>query len=301
VRDGWLVDVHAIIPLRSRPFPWRARMFLDELPETVLEVPEAIRIEPALPSATEHFGATDAAATSLPSRTFDAVILAAPVWFLAPSRPLTSFLASDGASHLRGVRVVCLLTCRNMWQNAALTLTRRLASLGAGPTACVCVTDRTQGFISFVNTPLWLLTGKRRRALLPSIGLTEAGVATAVTRVKSFLSAAPLHPSPLHPSFVGLSDIDGWFWPERVGAVLWKGFATLLSAAGRKHPVLRRALLFPCAFAMIAAILCLVPPLRILGRPLLRFASVLSPRTRARIAEIRATGRTAPLTTEIPT
>src|SRR5690606_2301793 len=109
-RDDVQLDFLAVQPTTPYPFPWPFLTFFSILPEPALTRPE-----PLLPWQGDA------------NKRYDLVILAYQVWFLSPSRPITSFLASPEAARLlRGTPVVTLIGCRNMWLMAQEKLKARL-------------------------------------------------------------------------------------------------------------------------------------------------------------------------------
>src|SRR5690606_12144234 len=82
-RDDVQLDFIAVQPSTPYPFPWPFLPFFSIFPETVL-----MRPEPLLPLQVDA------------NKRYDLVILAYQVWFLSPSRPITSFLASPEAARL---------------------------------------------------------------------------------------------------------------------------------------------------------------------------------------------------------
>src|SRR5690606_630790 len=72
-RDDVQVDFLSVQPAKPYPFPWPFLTFFSIFPETVL-----MRPEPLQPLQVD------------PGKRYDLVILAYQVWFLSPSRPITS-------------------------------------------------------------------------------------------------------------------------------------------------------------------------------------------------------------------
>lgn len=284
-QHGWETRIHRVLASTQRPFPWTFRSFLGELAPTVLEVPECFSIEPQFP-----FRYDDADSEKGP------VVLAMPVWFLGLPRPVSSFLKSDQARWLRGRRVICLLTCRNMWQNAALVAVERLEALGARSVECVAITDRSKDAVSLISTPLWLLTGRRKRKLLPEVGVDPASLRNAVAVViqKLEVKTTAVYANNVHNG--GSDEVDWlksvqnrmepplhrWFFTEWLGARLWRCLARLVLPFQDRRRAVQNLGLMICAGAMIAAILTIVPPLRLAALPLFRASVWLSCAARRR-------------------
>ena len=120
-RSDIQVDFLAIEPAQPYPFPWPFLSFFRIFPETVL-----MRPQPLKPLAVD------------PAKRYDLVILAYQVWFLTPSLPIISFLASpEAAQLLRDTPVVTVIGCRNMWLMAQEKLKTRLTPKKAKPLSSV--------------------------------------------------------------------------------------------------------------------------------------------------------------------
>ena len=70
------VDMRAIVPKRSYPFPWPFYEFFDEFPESVHL--DGCEIEELKGLADEY----------------DLIVLGYTVWYMAPSIPMTAFMKS---------------------------------------------------------------------------------------------------------------------------------------------------------------------------------------------------------------
>lgn len=171
--DGVEVVHHRIEPVEDYPFPWPFMAFLDAFPESIHLDPPAVR-----PAAFD------------PDSHFDLIILSWQVWFLAPSLPVTGFLHSPDARVLRGRRVI---SCRNMWTVAYLTLRQELDRLGAKLVDNVVLTDDAPLWATFITTPWWLLTGNRDPfpGRLPRAGVNETDIARAARFGHALVEALP--------------------------------------------------------------------------------------------------------------
>ena len=94
------IDIVEIMPRVNFPFPWKAADFFDCMPESVLQIPEAI--EPI----------------SFSDKKYDLIVLGYQPWFLSPSIPFNSFLHSTDAKFLQGKNILTVIGSRNMWLNA---------------------------------------------------------------------------------------------------------------------------------------------------------------------------------------
>jgi hypothetical protein len=229
------------------------------------------------------------------------IVLCTPVWFLTLPRPVASFLQGDRAGIFRGRRVICLFTCRNMWQNAALAAVSRLEALGAASVACVAITDRTKSMVSLVNTPAWLLTGRRKPSFLPEVGVDPLSMQRAVATVARMLdgdSSSSRAELPLDMrldndanAVIRLSHhleppLHSWFFSEWAGAHIWRRLSQISRALMSLQWVPGFVPLLFSAVGMIVAILVLVPPFRLAGAPLFSTACRLFPPVRRRAARL---------------
>jgi hypothetical protein len=157
--DGVSVDYFRIMPDLDFPFPWPSDVFFDAMPESVKELPVSLDM-----SGFPH------------NKHYDLVILAAQVWFLSPSIPISSFLQSEEVKvFFQGKRVLTLFGVRNMWVVARDSVKRRLLKMGAEPVGNIVLTDKSGNMISVITIIRWLIHGKKD----PTTRLPEAGVAAA--------------------------------------------------------------------------------------------------------------------------
>lgn len=160
LRESAELDIHIepIRPSHPHPFPWSILRFFDTFPETALMVPEAL--EPGTLAGDEPF---------------DLVILPYQVWFLAPSRPVSSWLQQPEIQRLlAGKPVVTVVACRNMWLMAHDKLKALLAQAGARLLDHVALIDRGPMAATFVTTPMWMFTGRRNGWFgLPAAGVSD--------------------------------------------------------------------------------------------------------------------------------
>jgi len=142
---GHTVHVEEIQPVEKYPFPWNAYQFFNAFPETFNQTPLALR--------------------SLSERAFesyDLVILGYQPWFLTPSRPISSFLQSNGAKQiLKNKPVITILGCRNMWLGAQEKVKRRLLEAQANLIGHIALVDRSGNITSLITILRWMLTGKK--------------------------------------------------------------------------------------------------------------------------------------------
>ncbi|WP_312713173.1 dialkylrecorsinol condensing enzyme [Stutzerimonas nitrititolerans] len=268
-RDDVQLDFLAVQPATPYPFPWPFLTFFSIFPETVL-----MRPEPLQPLQVD------------PDKRYDLVILAYQVWFLSPSRPITSFLATPEAARLlKDAPVVTLIGCRNMWLMAQEKLKARLDELGARLLDNIVLTDACGSAASFLATPLWMFTGRQQPfAWLPKAGISEAEIADAqrfgVAIGERLAQGGPIE----QPMLRGLGAVridEKLIASERVGTRSFKAWGTLLAALGPQHSLRRRAGLIVYIVFLLSLILTVVPVTALLKK-------LLSPLTRARIQREKA-------------
>lgn len=110
---------------------------------------------------------------SLPWKDYDLIVLAYQVWFLSPSLPVRGFLSSPSAAGLASRNVLTLVTCRNLWQSAALKVRDHLRCLEAVHVGQITICERSPLWASFVTTPRWMLTGKKDAfSIFPEAGIS---------------------------------------------------------------------------------------------------------------------------------
>lgn len=266
---GVRVDYLRLVPATPHPFPWPFLRFFDTFPETAL-----MRPEPLAPLAIDA------------NVRYDLIILAYQVWFLAPSRPVASFLASPEAARLfAGTPVVTLIGCRNMWLMAQEKVKARLAALGARLVDNVVLTDACGSAASFVATPLWMFTGRRQPyAWLPKAGIAERDIDQA-RRFGRVIAERLAQPGPVEApmlSALGAVRVDEkLIASERVGNRSFQLWGRLLIALGPPGSPRRRAGLIVYIVFLICLILTVVPVTALLKK-------LLAPLTRARVRREKA-------------
>ena len=159
--DGWRIRWVDVQPRVAFPFPWSIRQFFGVFPRVV--DPDAL-VELAEPPG--GFGAEQDEE--------EVVVLAYQVWYLSPSLPIRSLLATHPEA-FRNRRVISLIACRNMWYSAAIEVADLLRTAGARRVEVVAATDTRQQATSLMTTLRWLLTGNRE----PFLWFGRAGVGDA--------------------------------------------------------------------------------------------------------------------------
>ena len=269
-QPGIQVDFLPLKPSKPYPFPWPFLTFFSGLPETVLMRPEALE-----PLAVD------------PDKRYDLIILAYQVWFLSPSRPVTSFLASDEAALLfRDSPVVTLIGCRNMWLMAQEKVKARLAALGARLLDNIALTDACGTAASFLATPLWMFTGKRKAlSWVPEAGISEAEIAAAERFGRAMQARLTRDAEPLDaPMLRGLQAVrvdEKLIASERVGSRSFQIWGRLIAALSPQQSLRRRALVAFYVIFLVSLILTVVPLTAVLKR-------LLAPLSRKRIQREKA-------------
>lgn len=268
-RDDLQLDFLPVKPASPYPFPWPFLTFFSIFPETVLMRPEPLR-----PLQVD------------PGKRYDLVILAYQVWFLSPSRPITSFLASpEAAQLLKGTPVVTLIGCRNMWLMAQEKLKARLDALGARLVDNIVLTDECGSAASFLATPLWMFSGRQQPfSWIPKAGISDSEIADAQRFGIAIGDRLALNGPIEQPMLRGLGAVrvdEKLIASERVGTRSFKVWGTLLAALGPQHSLRRRAGLIIYIVFLLSLIITVVPLTALLKK-------LLSPLIQARIRREKA-------------
>lgn len=245
---GVQVDYLELQPERPFPFPWPFLGFFRIFPETVL-----MRPQPLQPLRVDA------------DKRYDLVILAYQVWFLSPSLPVTSFLASPEAARLlRDTPVVTLIGCRNMWLMAQEKVKARLAQLGARLVDNIALTDACGTAASFLATPLWMFTGRQKPySWVPRAGIEDGEIAAASRFGEAMALRLTSDATPItEPMLKGLGAVrvdEKLIGSEKVGNRSFQLWSRLLSALGPQQSARRGAgLVFYIVF-LICLIITVVP------------------------------------------
>lgn len=258
--QGVNVEEARIRPEPDFAFPWRFGEFFNTFPETVHLQPRPI------------------APLALQRQRYDVVVIAYTVWFLSPSQPVCAFLQSAQAhALLRDTPVITLIGCRNMWLMAQEKVKKLLAQAGAKLVGNVVKTDRSSTAASFITTPVWMLTGRRKAASwLPEAGIAETDIADAArfgAKTAQALNSGAVLDETLLQNMGAVRVNEKLIFSERFAHRSFWLWGKLLMAAGRRSPRLRRVLLSVYIVFLVAVILTVVPLTALLKRlltPLLR-------------------------------
>jgi hypothetical protein len=109
----------------------------------------------------------------------DITLICYPVWYLSPVPHLMLYLSKLPCEVVRNHPVVTISTCRNMWLMAQHILQQAIESRGGRIIAHAVLEDRGSLLASFVTTPYFFLTGRRKlkskalARILPEFGVAE--------------------------------------------------------------------------------------------------------------------------------
>lgn len=259
-----LVRDEVLRPVRPNPFPWPFLTFFDAFPETAHLKPAPL--QPLTLSGDEHF---------------DLVILPYQVWFLAPSQPITAFLQHPVAARLlNGKPVVTVIACRNMWLLAHEKLKALLAATGARLIDNVVLTDPGPTFATFITTPVWLLSGRKKGFWgMPDAGLTPqqiAGTRRFGLALRDALRQGAERGQ--EPLLAGLGAVEAnprLYVSEKAGTRSFFLWGKLIMAIGGPGSLARRPVVALYVLFLFALIVTVVPvslTLQALFRPLFRGA-----------------------------
>lgn len=256
------LHIETLRPKKPFPYPWGFFPFLDAFPESAHGVPP--ELEPLSLTGDEDF---------------DLVILPWQVWFLAPSQPITAFLKHPvGRRLLAGKPVVAMVACRNMWHTAYDKLRALLQDAGARLLDHIVLVDPGPTLATFITTPVWLLTGRRRGFWgMPDAGLNEAQIA-GVRRFgkalrESLLADREKNTAPLLAGLGAATADPTLYISEKAGTRSFFLWGKLLMAVGRPGAPQRVPLLALYAAFLIVMIITVVPTslvLQALLRPFMR-------------------------------
>lgn len=257
--SGVHIHMETLRPVKPFPFPWPVMSFMDAFPETA-----HLRPAPLAPF------------TLTGNEDFDLVILPYQVWFLAPSQPITAFLQHPAAARLlRGKPIVTVIACRNMWMMAHEKLKAMLAATGARLLDNVVLTDPGPTFATFITTPVWLLTGRKRGFWgLPDAGLT----ATQIDGARRFGLAlrdalgrdAERGSAPLLSGLGAVRAEPRLYFGEKIGTRSFYLWGRLIMALGGAPGNLRRKPLVLAYTLFLLALIVTVLPVSLALQALLR-------------------------------
>lgn len=262
------VDEIKINPLKPYVFPWKFINFFNTFPESVHLTPAPI--EPL----------------NFQQNKYDLVIIAYSVWFLSPSQPITAFMQdAQTAKILHNTPVITLIGCRNMWLMAQEKMKKMLVDVGAKLIGNVVKVDQSNDWASFVTTPMWMLTGKKRAVTwLPSAGISATEIADMYRfgeKLQQALQNNVVLDETLFQQMQAVHIDEKLMMSEKVGQRSFYVWGKLLIKSGQLSPYLRRVLLYFYIVFLIALILTVVPISALIKR-------LLRPLFKQKLAQQRA-------------
>jgi len=172
-------------------------------------------------------------------------------------------LQSEQAKILKNTPVITLIGCRNMWLMAQEKMKKMLTALDANLIGNVVKTDQSNAWASFITTPAWMFSGKKRYfSWLPSAGISDADMQD-MQRFGYRLVQILNENQPLDKSLfqnMGAVKIDEkLMMSEKVGHRSFYIWGKLLLKCGQISPVFRQATLYFYIVFLIILILTVVP------------------------------------------
>lgn len=145
------------------PFPWPKNEFFGVFPKTYRQEPQNIK-----PISEEIL-----------NKKYDLIIFGYTIWYLTPSLPTVSFLATPEAKQLLyKTPVITVIGCRNMWIMAQEKMKQRLKKLNANLVGNIVLADRHINHISVITISKWMFSGKKERYLgvFPKPGVSQKDI-----------------------------------------------------------------------------------------------------------------------------
>lgn len=249
-----------IEPEKKYPFPWNGRAFFDAMPETVLEVPIALK-------------PVDLA----PAEKFDLILLGWQPWFLSVNRPILSFMRSEqGRRLLKDTPVVTFLGCRNMWVSANEKMKRYLAEAGARHVGQIAMVNHSANLVSLITILAWMLRGIKENfmGIFPSGGIDASYYRSSPRMGEAIYKALKTADwEELQPQLLALGAMQikpKLILMEKTGSQRFIFFARWISAKGgegdpnRVSRVIFFSWFLPFMIVLLTPLITLLRPLQIL-------------------------------------
>ena len=246
--DSIQVDFLTIKPQVDFPFPWSFFKFFQVMPESVYMKPIALK----------H--------NDEPKESYDLIILSYQVWFLSPSLPISSFLQSKQAKILfDGTPVITVIGCRGMWLTAQEKIKSLIKGLNGKLIDNIVLTDDCGAGFSFLATPLWMLTGKKKPLTwVPKAGVSELDITQSQRFGFAIKERFELNEHKLtEPIMTGLQPVkinEKLIISEKVGHRSFKVWGKLLMLLGPQNS-LRRSLGLCFYFIFLLTLILTVVPI----------------------------------------
>lgn len=245
-----------IEPEEKFPFPWPFIDFFQVMPESVYLKPVPLKnID-----------------KKVVDKKYDLIILPYQVWFLSPSLPISSFLQSEEAKQIfNGTPVVTVIGCRGMWLTAQEKVKVLLGGLNANLVDNVALIDKCGAGFSFLATPLWMLTGKKKIvSWIPKAGISDNDICQSrrfghaiAQRLTTDSSSITL------PMLSGLNAVrinEKFILSESIGHRSFKIWGKLLSVIGPRDSMRRKIGLCGYFAFLLLLIVTVVPVTALLIR-----------------------------------
>ncbi len=267
------VDFLEIKPTKNYPFPWPFLTFFHIFPETVKMTPQPLEaIDPLILQQAHEY---------------DLIVLAYQVWFLSPSLPVSSFLQSkDAKTIFNNKPVVTVIGCRGMWLSAQEKIKKLLHDLNANLVDNVALTDECGAGFSFLATPLWMFTGRKKSySWVPKAGVSDSDIENSSrfgNAIKNRLQQTTDHIE--QPMLKGLSAVsinEKFIASERVGQHSFSIWSKIISGLGPMHSKRRSCGLLLYICFLLTLILTVVPVFAVIKK-------LISPITKKKIVKQKA-------------
>lgn len=231
--DSIKIDSLVLEPKVKFPFPWSFFKFFQVMPESVYMK----QIELNKTTLNDN--------TSITNEPYDLIILPYQVWFLSPSLPISSFLQSDQAKKLfNNTPVMTVIGCRGMWLTAQEKMKFLLKKLNANLVDNIVLTDECGAGFSFLATPLWMLTGKRKAlSWIPKAGVSEQDIVQAqrfgFALKKRLNDNSSKILTPMMTNLAAVKINEKLIFSEKIGHRSFKVWGKLLMLIGPQNSVKR--------------------------------------------------------------
>jgi hypothetical protein len=218
---------------------------------------------------------------------YDLIILSYQVWFLTPSLPISSFMQLPQTKKLfNNTPVVTVIGCRGMWLSAQEKMKKLLADANATLVDNVVLSDDCGAAFSFLATPLWMMTGKKKPlSWVPAAGVSENDITNARRFGVAINQRLACDESAItRPMLTGLNAVkinEKLIASERVGNHSFSIWSKILKKFGSQQSVGRGIGLSVYVVFLITLILTVVPITAIIKK-------LIAPLTRNKIAKQKA-------------
>ncbi len=250
------VDMKAINPVASYPFPWPFYTFFDEFPESVFmdgcEIDEVQDLDDD----------------------YDLIILGYTVWYMAPSIPVTAFMKSSQAKKLfKDKPVVTVIACRDMWVLAQEKMKDMLTDLDAKLIDHVALTDQGGEVLSLITLPAYMLSGNKNFFTgLPTAGIKKEEI-EACDRFGERLNSAlkqdkEKEDAPMLTNMGAVTVNAKLIATEKIANKSFRIWSKLIKLSGKKYSFGRKITISIYVVFLITLLLTIVP-LNIIARKIL--------------------------------